>query len=285
MNYKFLALLACASLAACGGGGSGTATTDPVTPTPTPSAAETEAVKSFAESWTAVQLMQGLYDLQLIAGKTGNCPTAGTTAYASLTQTMTNCVRDIPNLFAYQGTYAVSNLTISGAYTSATIAFNGGIKGLNPSDLTKTRWTLTGGSVTGSNQDTGTSDITTLGSSSNGGNAYADFMVGSSAYKLTSFINTSVDNNYVRQLVNHGFSFSKGGVNYSLSTGQALNMVGNAKPNSGATIITYPSTLCPPPMRVTYRTATDFDLLCGTTTYSKKWTDTDIVAALTAAKQ
>lgn len=279
MNYKFLALLACASLAACGGGGgSGTATTDPVTPTPTVSAAELEAVKVFAETYTASQLVQGVLDLQLLAGKSGNCPSGGTTAYSAATQkqTMTNCRRDMPNLFTYQGNYDLSNVNLN--LEQSTMSFNGGLKALNPTDLTKTLWTLTGGTVSGDNTSQATSDRTTTIYTST-----ANFTVGSSTYNFTK-IAGDVTNNYTSQLFYPTMTFQKSSVSYDTYVPQPLNIVNNGNPSSGRISLTYAGAKCVP-MNIVYKSVNDIDLECGTAVYAKKWTDADIVAAITAAQQ
>jgi hypothetical protein len=290
MNYKFLALLACASLAACGGGGSsgttdtgtGTGTGTGGTTTPTN---ETDAVKVFAESLTAFNLAQSLVDLHVISGHTGSCPLGGTTSFSNQVQTVTNCVRDLPNDNAYTGQYGFAN---TGAYPiipSVKLTITTDIKASTPSNLSNTRFTINHGTVSGATSYTTLVDTTQIQSD-------VSFTTGNSVYQVNGLL--AVENNYTNRLSSPNFSYAKNnGALYSVSEGNKINIAGISNPNSGAyTVVesaSIPVSLCSR-IDVTFKSATDFEVYCVARTgnpvkYTKKWTDADIVAALAAAKQ
>lgn len=289
MKKSLLTLSVISLLAACGGGGGGSSSTSPTTAndlTNTSSTTYTGSLKAIAEAWIGGNAISGLHDLVMFAGQTGACAGGGTLSYTNPTQTLTNCVRNYPNNGAYSGTYtgtgsagsvnvtAINNVTVNPS--------------VNPSN-NPTNYAYQSGSFTATSTSAGGTDTTTLTS-------------GSVVFQITGAANSYTLSNFKMALANSGtgtvastasgstrtyvIARNGGGSTYDVNFSTPISTTGTNNPASGTAVISYTTSAACSPLTVTFVSSTQFSMGCSSgSPVTKNWSDTDVQAALTAARQ
>ncbi|MBC3934122.1 hypothetical protein [Undibacterium rugosum] len=250
------------------------------------SAGLTEALKVFAESWIATQMVNSLHDFAVIAGNTGNCPKGGSVSYAGGTTSMSNCVRRFPADNAYQGAFSgvpnqIGNIKMLNFQSSTAIKVNAGD---NPA---LTQYQISNASFTATDDNSDSSkELTQIGGGA------ASFSLGTGSYNMTAVAGNATNTGSSLSIAN-GFFYTRnnaaanrvvnlGNIVYGAETNGMTT-----RPTSGKYNVAVggSSTACVN-VGVQLISLTQLTITCEATKESRtlNWTDADLKAALTAAQ-
>jgi hypothetical protein len=271
-------------LAACGGGGS--SANDPAnqqtanqnTVTDTTSATYTEALKAFAEVWQGARMTNGLADLSVMIGNSGNCPGGGSLSFSangnSGTQTANACVRRFPAWYAYTGSYSGTSINA----TTLAISSINNVSATAAPGMTAAPFTVASGSFSATQAAANGTETVSIT------NGSAAFNAGANNSYVMSQINLATTNNGTTLSTTGSVNILKGSAGYTATIAQPVVTGTGGVPSSGTVNVQYTSSTCGSPV-FTFVSTAQFSITCNAHSITKNWTDADVVAAVAAAAE
>jgi hypothetical protein len=250
------------------------------------------ALKTFAETFRAMEFLLVLNDIAAFSGNSGNCPSGGNLSYSASVETLNNCVRKYPAEQAYQGSFNVTTSNTNATTTAITVNSIAGIKANSPSNTSTTQFSITSGNFKANEILPATgNEVTELSK------ATVTLQAGASSTYLLLDANSST--------LNDGLSLTTSGTSagpllkiskppVSLLVGiqsivvlQPIKQINTNFPTSGSYQIftgTNTTGICSM-IQVDLLGSNNFKLTCNGESITKNWNDADIKAARAASIQ